>query len=52
MLALSHPSVWPSVLLNDVGTPISIISQLNGRPACTPVKQIFEAFLALLMRAA
>jgi hypothetical protein len=36
-LALAPPSVWPSVLLNDVGTLIAIISQLNTRPACAPV---------------
>jgi hypothetical protein len=37
MLALALPSVWPSVLVDDVGTPISFISQLNTLPACAPV---------------
>src|SRR5262245_22928990 len=36
-LAIAPPSVWPSALLNDVGTPVAIISQLNTRPACAPV---------------
>jgi hypothetical protein len=36
-LAIAPPSVWPSALLNDVGTPIAIISQLNTRPTCAPV---------------
>ena len=33
MLALALPSVWPSALRNDVGTPVAIISQLNTQPA-------------------
>ena len=37
MLALALPSVWPSVLVDDVGTPISFISQLDTLPACAPV---------------
>jgi hypothetical protein len=37
VLAINAPPVWPSALLNDVGTPVAIISQLNGRPACAPV---------------
>ena len=37
MLALAHPLVLPSAMLNGVGTPIAIISQLNTLPACTPV---------------
>jgi len=37
MLAMAHPPVLPSAMLNDVGTPIAIISQLNTRPACAPV---------------
>jgi hypothetical protein len=30
-------------MLNDVGTPIAIISQLNTRPACTPVNASMAA---------
>ena len=37
ILALAHPSVLPSALLNDVGTLVAIISQLNALPACAPV---------------
>jgi hypothetical protein len=37
VLALTHPSVLPSAMLNDVGTPVAIISQLNTLPACAPV---------------
>ena len=37
VLAIAHPSVLPSALLNDVGTPVAIISQLNTLPACAPV---------------
>ena len=37
VLAISHPSVWPSAMRNDVGTPVAIISQLNTLPACAPV---------------
>jgi hypothetical protein len=33
VLALALPSVWPSALRNDVGTPVAIISQLNTQPA-------------------
>ena len=36
-LAIAPPSMWPSALLNGVGTPVAIISQLNTLPACTPV---------------
>src|SRR5262245_22928992 len=36
-IATPPPSVSPSDLLNDVGTPVAIISQLNTRPACAPV---------------
>ncbi len=42
-LAIARPSVLPSVLLNDVGTPVAIISQLNTLPACTPVNASMEA---------
>jgi hypothetical protein len=37
MLALTHPLVLPSAMLNGVGTPIAIISQLNTLPALSPV---------------
>ena len=37
MLALAHPTVLPSAMMNDVGTPIAIISQLNTLPALPPV---------------
>src|SRR5206468_9355508 len=36
-LAITSLSVWPYALLNDVGTPVAIISQLNTRPTCAPV---------------
>jgi hypothetical protein len=42
-LAMAHPSVLPSAMLNDVGTPVAIISQLNTRPACTPVNASMAA---------
>ena len=29
LLALAQPSVLPSAMRNDVGTPVAIISQLN-----------------------
>ena len=35
--ALPPPLVLPSALLNDVGTPVAIISQLNTMPARAPV---------------
>src|SRR6266851_4070971 len=37
MLAIAYPSVLLSALLNDVSTPVAIISQLNTQPACAPV---------------
>ena len=37
MLAIAHPPVLPSAMLNVVGTPVAIISQLNTPPACAPV---------------
>ena len=40
---MALPSVWPSALLNDVGTPVAIISQLNTLPACTPVNASMAA---------
>jgi hypothetical protein len=36
-LTLAPVPVWPSALLNSVGTPVAIISQLNTLPACAPV---------------
>ncbi len=33
MLAITHPPVLPSAMLNDVGTPVAIISQLSTLPA-------------------
>jgi hypothetical protein len=46
VLAIPHPPMLPSVMLNDVGAPVAIISQLNTPPACTPV----NASLAALRR--
>ena len=43
MLAFTHPSVLPSAMLNDVGTPVAIISQLNTLPACAPVNASMAA---------
>jgi len=43
MLALPHPTVWPSAMLNGGGTPIAIISQLNTRPALPPVNASMAA---------
>ena len=43
VLAMAHPPVLPSAMLNDVGTPIAIISQLNTQPACTPVNASMAA---------
>ena len=37
MLALAYPSVWPSALLNGVGTQLAIISRLHALPTCAPV---------------
>jgi hypothetical protein len=36
-LAMASACVWPSALLNSVGTPVAIISQLNTLPTCAPV---------------
>ena len=43
VLAIAHPSVLPSAMLNDVGTPVAIISQLNTLPACAPVNASMAA---------
>ena len=43
VLALAHPSVLPSAMMNDVGTPIAIISQLNTLPALPPVNASMAA---------
>src|SRR5712671_5420513 len=48
VLAMTHPSVWPSAMLNDVGTPVAIISQLNTLPACASVNASMAA-LRLVM---
>ena len=37
MLAFALPTVWPSASVDGVGTPDSLISQLDVPPACTPV---------------
>jgi len=42
-LAMSYPSVLPSAMLNGVGTPVAIISQLNTLPACAPVNASMAA---------
>ena len=43
MLAIAHPPVLPSAMLNDVGTPVAIISQLNTLPACAPINASMAA---------
>ena len=43
VLAIAYPSVLPSAMLNDVGTPFAIISQLNTLPACAPVNASMAA---------
>ena len=43
VLAMTHASVLPSAMRNDVGTPVAIISQLNTRPACAPVNASMAA---------
>jgi hypothetical protein len=40
---MAHPSVLPSAMLNGVGTPVAIISQLNTLPACAPVNASMAA---------
>jgi len=43
VLAIAHPSVLPSAMLNGVGAPVAIISQLNTLPACAPVNASMAA---------
>ena len=43
ILAWAHPQILPSALMNDVGTLVAIISQLNTRPACAPVNASMAA---------
>jgi hypothetical protein len=43
MLARAHPPVLPSAMQNDGGTLVAIVSQLNTRPACTPVNASMAA---------
>jgi hypothetical protein len=43
VLAIAHPWVLPSALMNDVGTPVAIISQLNTLPALPPVNASMAA---------
>ena len=43
VLAMARPPVLPSAMMNDVGTPVAIISQLNTRPACAPVNASMAA---------
>jgi hypothetical protein len=40
---MTHLSVLPSAMLNGVGTPVAIISQLNTLPACAPVNASMAA---------
>ena len=43
MLAITHPPVLPSAMLNGVGTQVAIISQLNTLPALPPVNASMAA---------
>ncbi len=43
MLAITHPPVLPSAMLNGVVTPVAIISQLNTLPALPPVNASMAA---------
>lgn len=43
VLAMTHPSVLPSAMMNGVGTPVAIISQLNTLPAFAPVNASMAA---------
>ncbi len=40
MLAITHPPVLRSALLNAVGTPVAIISQLNTLPALPTLQKL------------
>jgi hypothetical protein len=40
---MTHPSVLPSAMMNGVGTPVAIISQLHTLPACAPVNASMAA---------
>ena len=37
VLAITHAPMLPSAMLNDVGAPVAIISQLNTLPTSPPV---------------
>ena len=43
MLAIAHPPVLTSAMLNGVGTPVTIISQLSALPALPPVNASMAA---------
>lgn len=43
VLAFTPPPVLPSAMLNDAGTLVAIVSQLNTRPACAPVNASLAA---------
>ena len=52
MLSITHPPVLPSAILNYVGTPVAIISQLNTLPAFPAVNASMAALrLAGMTRA-
>jgi hypothetical protein len=40
---MAHPPVLPSAMRNDVGTLVTIISQLNTQPTCAPVNASLPA---------
>jgi hypothetical protein len=37
LLVIAPTRLWPCALLNSVGTPMAVVSQLNTLPACAPV---------------
>jgi hypothetical protein len=43
MLAPAQPSMLPSAMTNNVGTPIAIISPLDTLPALAPVNASMAA---------